>query len=198
MGGCNGSGKTSVARALLDFHKDEWKPLPLLPGRRKPAGYRRGWGGGKLNEIVVLGSYETTCGGMDTISDKAVRHGLVEGYAAQGRLLFFEGLITGKTYGWLGELSERPGHKGRWIYTYMNTPFDVCVARVLQRRKERGNDAPFDPARTMASTFKGVQSAARRAGEAGHKVLWLDYRLTPRQLAHQLLKEAGRLANAQR
>src|SRR5690606_36459436 len=91
--------------------------------------------------VHVLGRCENACGGMDTISDKYDRFELVRKAVlgdkrhANGLIVFFEGLITGKTYGALGELSEKHDERkaGRWLCAFMDTPFDVCAARVLQR-----------------------------------------------------------------
>jgi hypothetical protein len=112
---------------------------------------------------MVLGSYASTCGGMDSISDKEERLAFVKYACKPGRIVVFEGLITGKTYGKLGELSEAHYKRkaGRWLYAFMDTPFDVCAARVLQRRAAAGNANPFDPERTMRSTFTSCEHLYR-------------------------------------
>jgi hypothetical protein len=109
----------------------------------------------------------------------------VEEYARGKNIVFFEGLITGKTYGALGALSDK--QKRHWIYAFMDTPFDVCVARVNQRRCAKGNFAPFDPERTMWPTFKACASVARRAEAAGHPVVWVNHKLSPAKAADKLM-----------
>jgi hypothetical protein len=200
LGGCNGSGKTSVARALLE----KYKMRPVEFKRNKPHVYE---GEALGHQLVVLGSYASVCGGMDTISDKEERLALVKGYAARDtkRIVFYEGLITGKTYGAMGALSDTPGQKGHWLYAFMDTPFEVCVRRVMSRRTERaiakGMDsvdalkygAELDAERTMRPTFKSIISTEARAREAGHKTLWLPHDKTPAQIVSVLMKQAEKM-----
>jgi len=202
LGGTNGSGKTSVARALLDKMAGRCA-LGTLPNSKKFKGY-----GGMIEKRFwsVLGSYETTCGGMDTISDKNVRLELINDEIGnkENDVVFFEGLITGKTYGKIGELSEID-NGAKWLYTFMDTPFEVCVERVLQRRAAAraagGNKAaslsakPFDPERTMRPTYNSVQAVAKRAAAQGHAVLWLPHALPPQAIAGHLLNEVAKHAN---
>lgn len=188
LGGTNGSGKTSVARALLDMMEEQ--------DVAKKATY--GFIDGKA--WVILGSYKTVCGGMDTISDKEERLALINDHIGNGwrdhdedDVIFFEGLITGKTYGKIGELSELD-NGARWIYAFMDTPFEVCVERVLARRAARGNTAPFNAERTMRPTYKAVHSTAKRALAQGHKVVWLPHKLKPAHIAEFLINEVKEFA----
>lgn len=194
VGGCNGSGKTTLARAMLKLYPEM---VPIRQGAKI-----RGYVGGAVGKpnLYVLGSYENVCGGMDTISDKEERLSLVRRYAEMrgDQIVFFEGLITGKTYGAFGVMSEEPKHMGKWLYAFMDTPFDVCVERVLQRRAAKGNTAPFDPERTMRPTFKGVAAVARRAAEAGHKVVMVNHKSKPETAARALLARAMELYDARR
>jgi hypothetical protein len=200
LGGCNGSGKTSVARALLEKYKmrptEYKKDRPYVYTGHLPSGM----------EIVVLGSYASVCGGMDTISDKEERLALVESYCTGSeRIVFYEGLITGKTYGAMGALSDTPGQKGHWLYAFMDTPFEVCVERVVKRRQDRalakGLDAQdavafavgIDAERTMRPTFKSIISTEQRAREAGHQTIWLKHDKSPAQIVTQLIKKAEKM-----
>lgn len=179
LGGCNGSGKTSLVSDIIFRAVSE----PVTPrGARRPEAYRGMYEG---IPVYILGSYENVCGGMDTISDKEDRLKLIKKYVLKDGIVFFEGLITGKTYGAIGEISDK--QKGRWIYAFMDTPFETCVERVLQRRKARGNMAPFDPERTMRPTFKACASVARRAQEMGHEVVLVNHKLAPAKASTHLL-----------
>ena len=201
LGGTNGSGKTSVARALLGRMKG-CLALGTLPNSKKFKGY-----GGTIDGKFwsVLGSYETACGGMDTISDKNIRLDLIKAEILndENAVVFFEGLITGKTYGAIGELSE-VDNGARWMYAFMDTPFEVCVERVLARRQEAaklkgslGGMAGafnFNPERTMRPTYKSVQAVAKRATAQGHRVVWLPHKLAPPQVAQFLVNKVEEFA----
>lgn len=201
LGGCNGSGKTSVAKAVMELA--DCLPFTYKGVKKSPNFYDGQWQG---RPVVVLGSYETTCGGMDTISDKDERLAFVKWAvenADDNAIIFFEGLMTGKTYGALGEMSEAHRTLGTpWLYAFMDTPFEVCVERVLARRKAAGNDAPFDPERTMRSTFDSClhlkekllgQRVGRTPIPTHHPVISLQHKGKPAALARTLLTRAEKL-----
>lgn len=198
MGGCNGSGKTTVAKEVMkltDAKPKTWK------GTRKSPNYYEGVYEGF--PVLVLGSYETACGGMDTIGDKFERIAFVEWAAKANRIVFFEGLMTGKTYGALGTISEShvAGKRGTWLYAFLDTPFEVCGDRVRNRRVAAGNYAMFNPERTMRSTFNSVQHLyekirQERQAKIGdqpypHPTIMLDHTLKPVALARRLLNRAA-------
>jgi hypothetical protein len=204
LGGCNGSGKSSVARALLE----KYKMAPCEHKNGKP--YVYGGNGPQGHRVFVLGRYETACGGMDGISDKEERLELVRRYAydevtGDKGIVFYEGLITGKTYGAMGALSDEPGQKGRWLYAFMDTPFEVCVERVKQRRYEAAmakglgiteataHQEALDAERTMRPTFKSIISTEQRARAAGHPTIWLPHDKTPAQIVAVLMKRVGKM-----
>lgn len=185
IGGCNGSGKTSLARALIGELNLQPQAHPTKPKRIECYTGKIG-----SHSVFLLGSYANTCGGMDTVSCKHERLDLVKKHAVPNRqsIVIFEGLITGKTYGKMGELSDEDGHHGRWVYAFMDTPFEECVRRVLKRRAEAGNDAPFDPERTMRSTFKSCLSVRLKAIERGHHVYDIGHKDSPGVAARKLIK----------
>lgn len=204
LGGVNGSGKTSVMTAII-------KALdPVVLEYALPSG--------KLTElrktaykevpVYILGKYATACGGMDTISDKHDRFHMVQDIveSTRGRgIVLFEGLITGKTYGALGELSERhlDAKKARWLYAFMDTPFEVAAERVRARRAAAGNHAPFDPERTMRSTYESCRrlesylrgEAVGRVEVRQQPVISLQHNRKPAWLAMELMKRAMELHN---
>lgn len=196
LGGVNGSGKTTLARAVIKAAGAEPKTAKLRSGKTTDVWIGE-YGGLPLH---VLGKYETACGGMDTIGDKEDRLDLVKAAAAVPGIIFFEGLITGKTYGALGELSEQHVKRkvGRWLYAFMDTPFDVAAARVVERRLAAGNAAAFDPERTMRSTYDSCQRlesylkgvAVGRVPVMQQPVHVINHKAKPATAARQLLDKA--------
>ena len=202
LGGCNGSGKTSVARGILDIGDKAWnREKVVLQSGKTGVVYSNVLEGRRFE---VLGKYDTACGGMDTISDKDDRLTLVKYRAENNRegIVFFEGLITGKTFGALGALSVE--HKAAgipWLYAFMDTPFETCVDRVLTRRAAAGNFAEFDPERTMRSTFKSCVRLAEKLqnGELPEfPVMMLPHKRGPKTLASLLLEKAFGINRARR
>ena len=62
------------------------------------------------------------------------------------------------------------------IFAFLDTPWDVCLQRVLSRRAEAGNDKPFDPDKTMRSAYEQCRRSAELLTEAGgYDVRWLDH-----------------------
>jgi hypothetical protein len=83
----------------------------------------------------------------------------------------------------------------------MDTPFEVCVERVLSRRAAAGNGNPFDPERTMRPTFNScvrLEEKLRKGvlpGDLGwkHPVLSLPHKKKPDKLAQLVLNTAMEL-----
>lgn len=209
IGGCNGSGKTTLVRALLDNKKYDFKPVLKAASRgrmAKPEAYIGMPGATFLNAniqaIVILGSYETACGGMDTVNNQVEKMALLRKYCQPGNLVIFEGVLTGVTYGEMGQLSESQGHFGRWLYAFMDTPLKTCIERVLVRREARrvakGHEPGivdlFDPDKSMSPKIRAVESVRERATLAGHKVHIVDHRLGQKVAARKLLDDALKLA----
>lgn len=168
--GCNGSGKTTVVRRFLDKLPSE--PLGGKPGR--PAGYRvdaSTWG--ILVPIYVVGSYENTCGGMDGINTQEEATDRIVRASTLGHVLA-EGLLSSKSSagGHMAPILKEHGA----IFAFLDTPWETCLERVLQRRATAGNEKPFDPDKTMRSAYEQCHRSAELLGEAGgYDVRWLDH-----------------------
>lgn len=125
--GCHGSGKTTAVRALMKNREVE-----IVEGGRRPEAYLLGeW------NLAILGDYSgtKTATGADSITairdlEKLVRH-----YARYYHV-FLEGAHISGMYGrWL-RLSREAG-LGQFIWVFLDTPYEVCLKRVRQRRGSR-------------------------------------------------------------
>ena len=169
--GCNGSGKTTIVRRFLT--KLPTEPLGGKPGR--PAGYRvdaSPWGL-KL-PVFVVGSYENTCGGADGIKTQEEIAERVVKAQYHGHVLV-EGLLMSKSSDGGHVAPILKGHGA--IFAFLDTPWDVCLERVLARRAEAGNEKVFDPEKTMRTAYEQCHRSAELLTIAGgYDVRWLDWR----------------------
>jgi adenylate kinase family enzyme len=137
--GCSGAGKTTAVRALMK-RCSIVSPIPEPGAKGKPEAYMCSLPA--LAPIYVLGSYETTCGGMDTVGTAQEVMGLLDKYIPKGHVVF-EGLLQSTYYGAMGLHSLQ--FKDRYIYAFLDTPIDLCLERVVKRRAASGITRPFNP-----------------------------------------------------
>lgn len=159
--GCSGAGKTTAVRTLLEHPK-----LTLVGPKGKPEAYRVQVPGVDGN-TYILGSYENTCGGMDTVGSALEVMELIDKYAKMGHVVF-EGLLQSTYYGAMGIHSQGYGY--RYIYAFLDTPIDVCLERVEIRRAAANNTRKFDPqlTRDKWNTIRRLQ--AKLTAEGRHTV----------------------------
>lgn len=179
--GTNGSGKTHVARRLLELSHAK----PTRMAGRKPIMYH-----GILHRrpLCILGSYETNCGGCDTIPKVAwVANLLDELLGAHGEgIVFYEGLMISHMIGTVGAMAKK--YNDQHVMGFLNTPLEVCIERVKKRRLSRGNDKPFDPERTLVGDYRAVQAARQNALSQGFHVVDIDYEVALRNVLTHLAK----------
>ena len=181
--GCNGSGKTHAVRTFLELLPNE-----AIGGKpKKPAGYRvdaSSWG--ITIPIFVVGSYENTCGGLDGISTQQETSDRIVRASEFGHVLA-EGLLVSKS-GPNGHTMPILRDHGA-ILAFLDTPWEVCLERVLARRAAAGNDKPFDPDKTMSQAFKGCRRSAELLTQTGgYDVRWIDHTHIVAQVREYLIE----------
>ena len=138
--GTSGAGKTTLARNVIE---NAWEN-EVIPGiKGKPEAYKCTYIGLEY-PIYVLGRYDATCGGFDTV-DADHQLVLLQKYAELGHVLY-ESLFTSGFYGRIGKLSENYGKDH--IFAFLDTPLETCIERVKLRRAAAGNPKPFNDANT--------------------------------------------------
>lgn len=168
--GTNGTGKTTIVRALLK----QANARPHHYEKNKVRSYR-----GELfgTPIYFLGSYETNCGGCDTIPSVAKVAELLERYMTidyERCIVVFEGLMISHMLGTVGAMQEKLG-KDRNILAYLDTPLELCIQRVVDRRVAQGDLREFNP-RNVILDHERVILNKRRAEKLGYRVVTIDHR----------------------
>lgn len=175
--GTSGSGKSTLIRSVLDQYQVR---LPIhVPGRKRPLYYRL-WLGDPtsdhlaLPDLVVLGHYDTACGGCDTIPTTDMTYDLVmEAHVMLGAHVLFEGLLISSDAQRTIALGRQVGMQNLLVVE-LSTPLEECLASVNLRRAARDAELPpVDPKNTTAK-WKGIQSSGKKLREAGVQVESLD------------------------
>jgi predicted ABC-type ATPase len=178
--GTNGSGKSTAVRALIEHLGKQ----AILRVNSKEAGYRCRYKDGSL---FVLGKYKTACGGLDSsFSYGGAADDLllcIDKLAPQGHVVC-EGVIAITSYGHdrmtrFADKLKRRGH--RMIFAHIDTPAELCVERVKQRRLAAGNTKPFDPAKLL-DKYQSILKSQEQLLAAGY-----DARILPHEEPLQTL-----------
>jgi len=156
--GCSGAGKTTAVRQYM-LRYDAQAVESHVP---KPEAY--------ICDLYtyVLGSYENTCGGMDTVGSAAKVMALVDKYAARGNVIF-EGLLQSTYYGAMGAHSIKYGKD--YIYAFLDTPIELCLERVVARRAASGRNNKFDPQLTRNKHATILRLQNKLIAEGKHTVV---------------------------
>ena len=156
--GTNGSGKTTVIRALLKAAKTQRNIYKVL-GNRLPEAYELVIPKVK-KPVYILGPYHLTdCGGCDRLIPFDIIPPLIASYEKQGHVVF-EGVIVSSVYGQIGALMEK--YKKKSVMLFLDTPLKECIRRVQDRRDGREDDRVFDP-KNLTMKFNATIRVKERA-----------------------------------
>jgi uridine kinase len=168
--GTNGSGKTTFVRTILDQMGGGpigWRG----PKRNKVEAYA---GEYKGKSIVILGSYEAACGGMDTVTDINDRVDMIHTYANKGYdIMLLEGLMMSHAIGRMGEAMKLYKH----TLAFLDTPLEKCIDRVIARRHEKGNYEEFDP-KNVVKDHHAVSLCYKNCIKQGLPAIMIDHNAT--------------------
>jgi hypothetical protein len=170
--GANGSGKSTVARRVLDLYRENGTATPTMRpsrGNREPRPLYYTCQHPRLSELVILGTYENPTGGCDTIPDVETVFTLATTLHDGGVDVLFEGILAQHSSTRLINLARNRELRA----IVLTTPMQDCVAAVKDRRAARGDERPFDPT-NVEREFQSVLSMTRRIVNAGVKVEKLD------------------------
>ena len=178
--GTNGSGKSSVVRSLIAY----LGKAATLRFNQRESGYRCRYGDGAL---FVLGKYKTACGGLDSsFSYKGAADDVMlclDTLAAKGHVVC-EGLIAVSNYGFARVtrfVDEQKAKGNHVIFARLDTPVELCVQRVRERRRLAGNPKPFNPEHLLEK-HEALLCIQEKLGQAG-----CDARILPHEEPLQTL-----------
>jgi hypothetical protein len=185
--GTSGSGKTTIVRELLRYSG----ATPVQWAGKKPVLYQ-----GQMMSVPlwVIGSYQTTCGGCDTIdSVHKVAELLVPLMNDPGPgIVIYEGLMISHMIGTVGAAVKPYGQ--RHVMAFLDTPLQTCLDRVRARRLAAGQTKPLNVENTTKD-HRAVQNCMRNAADQGFRVVSLNH-LRASQQTMEILNELSKLSLA--
>lgn len=161
--GTSGSGKSTCVRGVMDHYGSE----DLKNGRGEAVGHVCG----SVN-LRIVGRYDTPCGGCDAIKTQDEINVLVQRYARQGNVIF-EGLLVSGITERYAELA-RSTKSAHFIFAFLDTPADVCVSRVSQRRQARDASPDFNYKNTI-DRWNSLQKVRAKLKAARLTVVEIDH-----------------------
>lgn len=182
--GTHGSGKSYIIKWLLEKYKA--KPESLT-AKGQPANYIMTIP--KCGVVYVVGRYTTACGGCDGIQPYSEIWPRVEKFADLGHVLF-EGALVSSSYGNIGRASEVYGND--FVFAFLDTPLEICLKRIKQRRKARGDFRPLNPKNTKGKYDSIQKSILKIRGEFNRRVAILNFESATSQVL-KLLQQEGKI-----
>lgn len=169
--GTSGSGKSTIAFAIMA--KSLEKTAITVPGTRGELiqGYEmRVSEAPYYKKLRVVGKYETQCGGCDGINTQNETERRVRTWHGEGYHVLFEGLLISHIYGRWAQVAKdcKP-----FRFVFLDTPLDVCIERVKQRRLSKGNDKPLNTDNTVQK-WKDARRVFDKAKADGLEPVWMN------------------------
>ena len=176
--GTHGSGKSTIALELIKKYKGQ----PIIGPKQKPDGYLL-----YLLELTkplyVIGPYATACGGCDAVQPYNLIWPRVLAYAKKGHVLFEGALVSSS----VGEIGRAMATRKDCVVAFMDTPLEVCLERIRQRRLKKGDTRPLDPKNT-ASKHHAVEVSRPKLEALGLRCVTINYKKATKQVLEILFE----------
>lgn len=168
--GTSGSGKTTLVRTVMSWYAHK-QPV-FISGRKQPIYYKL-WlaqaGDTTFTcqpDLIVLGHYESACGGCDTIASTDMMFNLVMEAQQLAQHVLFEGLLISADVNRVTELHQVYGNEGLEVMA-IELPLEQCIASVNKRRWAKDPTKPTVNPKNTESKWKGVVQSMVRLEQAG-------------------------------
>jgi hypothetical protein len=161
-------------------------PTETLTCGNKIAGYKVDASAvGITQPLFVIGKYDTTCGGTDTIKTQADIAELILRAHPYGHVLYEGALVSASGLG--GAVTQAVHPTGCDVYAFLDTPMHLCITRVIGRRKAAGNHKEFDP-KNLIQKFDSVVACYKNLRAVDYDVRLIDY-LDPHPALLDIIRE---------
>jgi cytidylate kinase len=163
--GAFGSGKSTIVHRLLEAYGFKF----IIEKAQKIGCY--------VNPLDcgILGTYQRQCGGVDSIKTPEEVCRRLRLFNEKYKNVILEGIVTGHTFQRYSLMARELGLE-KYTFCFLDTPLDLCIQRVEQRRKEKGNDKPFDPRNVIKEWHSVWERVRPKFIKAGHPVVILDHK----------------------
>lgn len=166
--GTSGSGKSTLARRIMGQYPD--RSRMMVKGRKQPAGYILNHP--EAGTLVVIGHYESPCGGCDTIKTYHEVFQAIRDAHDAGCNVLFEGLLLSTDRNHMIELAQE--YPNRHLIIGLDAGIEKCLASVNERRRAKNPDVlPVNPKGTISKHGTNQRIMAKFI-ELGLKAEWHD------------------------
>ena len=142
--------------------------------------------------VYFIGSYANVCGGCDSISTQDMICSLVRHFSQFGHVIF-EGLLMSHIYSRYAALYEELAGFGiPFVFAFVDTPLDVCIERVKQRRLDKGNTKEFNTDNTVYK-YDATWKSMKKFDVVGMKTCIIKHKKDPIAQIIKLLAMDGGL-----
>lgn len=174
----HGGGKSTIVLNILKKYKN----VPLGTGKR-PEGYKVTVLPELRKPLFVVGPYATACGGCDAVQPYDLIWPRVLEYAKKGHVLFEGALVSSS----VGEIGRAMAQRKDCVVCFLDTPIDVCLARIAARRAARGDERPLNPHNTMVK-HTAVERSRPKLEALGLRCVTLHYKKATKELLEVLFE----------
>jgi hypothetical protein len=180
--GTSGSGKTFTVRSF----KDKYGPDLIIPGvDGRTAAHVVNY---NMVPVFFIGGYANICGGCDNVKTQDLVCSYVRHFSQFGHVIF-EGLLISHSFMRYYELyKELTGYGIPFVFARMDTPLEICLDRVRQRRLAKGNEKELNTKNTEG-TYQSTISTVEKFEEVGVETRLIKHKKDPILQIENILNE---------